>query len=462
MTDASAKPRQTLMARWRSTLALFERRETLTMLGLGFASGLPLLLIAATLSVWLRQAGITRSSIGLFSIALLAFAFKPVWAPLVDRIRLPGLHTLGQRRSWMMLAQIAIAICISAMAFGDPKADVMHLAIWALVLAFSSATLDISIDAWRVESGTSEQQGPLAAAATIGYRMANLVAGAIALYLVDIFSHGATPATDWGAVNNAWRIAYSAMAALTLIGFAAILFAHEPKRSLERKAFRGLEGLAEPVTEFFNRERWAAPIVLVFIFLSYISIFVMGPMANPMYVDTGYTPAEIATATKVIGLIVSIVGAVVGGVAVARYGVASVLAVGVASLSLPTLALAWVAVSPHEFWRLAVAIAFDNFANAFGGTVFIAYLTAYTNPAYAATQYALLSACYQLPGRFTAPFTGFIVDALNQHMSSAAANGVFFTAAALIGVPSTILALWCAQLLKRKRALIDNPAPSPA
>ena len=185
-------------------------------------------------------------------------------------------------------------------------------------------------------------------------------------------------------------------------------------------------------------------------------------MANPMYVDSGYTPAEIATATKVIGLIVTILGSIVGGVAIARYGVSSVLVLGVASLSLPTLALAWVAVSPHEFWRLAIAIAFDNFANALGGTVIIAYLTSYTNPAYAATQYALLSATYQLPGRFTAPFTGFIVDALNQHMTGAAANGVFFTAAALIGVPAIILAFWCAQLLRNKRAPIDTPAPAAA
>jgi PAT family beta-lactamase induction signal transducer AmpG len=455
-----------MASRWRSTLDLFKRRETLTMLGLGFASGLPLLLIAATLSVWLRQAGITRSSIGLFSIALLAYVFKWAWAPLVDRLHIPLLSRFGQRRSWMLLAQTAIAIAIASMAFSDPKVDVMHLAIWALILAFSSATLDISIDAWRVESGTSEQQGPLAAAATIGYRTANLVAGAVALYLVDIFSHGATPAGDWAAVNNGWRIAYGAMALLTLVGFATMLLAREPVPRTKRKpggiAQAFIEAIVDPVVEFIQREKGEALIVLLFVFLSYVSIFVMGPMANPMYVDSGYTPSEIATASKVIGLIVTLVGSIIGGVAIARYGVASVLALGVASLSLPTLTLAWVAVSPHEFWRLAIAIGFDNFANAFGGTVFIAYLSAYTNPAYAATQYAALAAVSQLPGRVIAPFTGNIVDALQPHYGSAGANAVFFTGAALIGVPAIFMAIWCAQLLKRKLQPIDKPAPATA
>src|SRR5215468_6734622 len=139
MTDAAAKPRRTLGDRWRSTIDLFKSRKTLTMLGLGFASGLPLLLIAATLSVWLRQAGITRSSIGLFSAALLCYVFKPFWAPLVDRLRIPLLSALGQRRSWMLMAQGAIAIAITSMAFSDPRADVMHVAIWGFILALSSA-----------------------------------------------------------------------------------------------------------------------------------------------------------------------------------------------------------------------------------------------------------------------------------------------------------------------------------
>jgi PAT family beta-lactamase induction signal transducer AmpG len=454
MTDA-AKP----ATRWGKIVALFRRRETLAMLGLGFASGLPLLLIAANLSLWLRQAGITRASIGLFSIALLAYAFKPFWAPLVDRVQIPVLRKFGQRRSWMLLAQIVIALAITAMAFCDPKANVMQLAICGLVLAFSSATLDISIDAWRVESGSSESQGALAAASTIGYRVANLVAGALALYIVAIFAHGATPASDWSKVNGAWRIAYGVMALLTLIGFAAMFYAQEPERSKDRKLRGIVEAIVDPVVEFISRERWEALIVLVFIFLSYISIFVMGPMANTMYNDTGYTTDEIATASKVIGLIVTIAGSGAAAAAVARYGVANVLALGVASLSLPTLALAWIAVSPHEFWRLAVGVGFDNLANAFGGTVFIAYLTSYTNPAFAATQYAALFAVSQLPGRLIGPFTGFVVDELNHHMSGPAANGVFFTGAALIGVPAIAMAIVCAGLLRKKEAAAP-PAPA--
>jgi len=451
MTDAAAKP-QTATG-WSRIAALFQRRETLAMLGLGFASGLPLLLVLSTLSVWLRQGGISRSDIGLLAFALLAYTFKWLWAPLVDSLRLPFLHAwLGQRRSWMLVAQVAILFAIGMMATGDPKADIARLATFAVVLAFSSATLDISIDAWRVESGSSLEQGALASATQIGYRIANLMAGAMALYLVEIFSHGVRPAADWPLVNGAWRTAYASMAGLTLIGFAAIFFAPEPSASQRRAPLKGSKALIEPIAEFFAREGWAAPTVLGFVLISQVSLYIMGPMANPMYVDVGYTPAEIATATKVIGVVVTIVGTLAGGLAVARWGVANILALAVASLSLPTAALAWVAVSPHEFWRLAIAIAFDNFANGFGGTVFIAYLTAYTNPAFAATQYALLAAASQLPGRFTAPFSGFIVDSLEPHYGSAGANGIFFTASALIGVPAILMAVLCANLLREKLA----------
>lgn len=457
MTEAAAPPKPA--TRWSKIAALFQRRETLAMLGLGFASGLPLLLVLSTLSVWLRQGGVSRSDIGLLAFALLAYTFKWIWAPLVDSIRLPVLHDwLGQRRSWMLVAQCAILFSIIMMASGNPKADIGHLAIFAVVLAFSSATLDISIDAWRVESGSSVEQGALASATQIGYRIANLMAGAMALYLVEIFSHGVEPAADWSTVNGAWQIAYAAMAGLTLIGFAAIFFAPEPAATQRRAPLKGINALVGPISEFFTREKWAAPVVLGFILISQVSLYIMGPMANPMYVDTGYTPAEIATATKVIGVIVTIVGTIAGGLAVARWGVASTLALAVASLSLPTVALAWVAVSPHEFWRLAVAIAFDNFANGFGGTVFIAYLTAYTNPAFAATQYALLAAASQLPGRFTAPFSGFIVDSLEPHYGSAGANGIFFTVAALIGVPAIIMAIVCAGILRKKEAAAATAA----
>jgi PAT family beta-lactamase induction signal transducer AmpG len=457
MTDAAAKPQSA--TRWGRIAALFQRRETLAMLGLGFASGLPLLLVLSTLSVWLRQGGISRSDIGLLAFALLAYTFKWVWAPLVDSLRLPLLHDwLGQRRSWMLVAQCAILFAIAMMALGNPKADIVQLAVFAVVLAFSSATLDISIDAWRVESGSSVEQGALASATQIGYRIANLMAGAMALYLVEIFSRGAAPAANWGLVNSAWQIAYAAMAGLTLVGFAAIFFAPEPSASQRRPPLKGVKALVGPIAEFFTREKWAAPVVLGFILISQVSLYIMGPMANPMYVDTGYTPAEIATATKVIGVVVTIVGTLAGGLAVARWGVANILALAVASLSLPTVALAWVAVSPHEFWRLAVAIAFDNFANGFGGTVFIAYLTAYTNPAFAATQYALLAAASQLPGRFTAPFSGFIVDSLERHYGAAGANGVFFTVSALIGVPAIVMAVVCAGLLRRKQALGEPAA----
>jgi PAT family beta-lactamase induction signal transducer AmpG len=465
MADAApARPRKTLAETWAETLALFQRRQTLAMVGLGFASGLPLLLVLSTLSVWLRQAGVSRTEIGLLSLALLAYTFKPLWAPLLDRVKLPILHQrFGLRRSWMILAQAAIFFAIMMMALGDPKVDRMHLALWAVVLAFASATLDIAVDAWRVESGTDQEQGPLAAGYQIGYRISNFMAGAIALYIVSFVSGGADPKVDWEAVNAGWAAAYWAMAALCLVGLLAMLFAPEPVRGPQPKPKKGLAGLfsgvIDPFVDFFAREGWLAAVILGFMFISRIGEFFMGPMANPMYVDTGYTPAQIATAAKVIGVWITVVGALAGGIAVARYGVARTLAVGVAMISLPNVVFAWVAMNEPELWRLTSAVAVDNFCNGFGGTVFITYLTAYASRAHAATQYAFLAAWSQLPGRFLAGISGAVIDRLEPTMGTGQAYAVFFVGTALLAVPAVILAVWCARLLERRLAEDALTAP---
>ncbi len=463
---APERPRKTIAQGWADTLALFKSRKTLAMIGLGFASGLPLLLVLSTLSVWLRQAGVSRTDIGLLAWALLAYTLKPFWAPLVDRVRLPFLYAaLGQRRSWMVLAQGAILIAILAMALGDPRDGILHLAIWAVILAFASATLDIAVDAWRVESGDDNEQGALAASYQVGYRFGVIASGAIALYLADLFAAGAAPETDWASVNRAWSWTYAAMGAFTLAGFAAMLAAPEPPAHAPRP-IRGLAGfgaaIVEPFTEFFRREGLlVAAAVLGFIFISRISEFFMGPMANPMYVDAGYTPADIATASKVIGSWMTVVGAVAGGIAVARFGIPRTLAIGVAMITLPNIIYAWVALHPAELWRLIIAVGVDNFCNGLGGTVFIAYLTAYASRAFAATQYAFLAAWSQLPGRLLAGVSGVTVDALAASMGESRAYAAFFIGTSLIAIPGLILGLWCAHLLaqKEKRAAVE-PLPA--
>lgn len=463
MANAAAPNARPSMAdAWRDTLALFGKRPTLAMIGLGFASGLPLLLVLSTLSVWLRQAGVSRTEIGLLAWALLAYTLKPFWAPLVDRIRLPVLYrALGQRRSWMVLAQIAVVLAIAAMSQGDPKTGIGFLALWAVILAFASATLDIAVDAWRVESGTEHEQGALAAAYQVGYRFGMIASGAIALYLVDIFGAGALPDQDWAAVNQAWSLTYMAMAVCALLGFAAMWFAPEPHHAAEPRPIRGVgsfvSGVVDPFVEFFAREGWLAAVILGFVFVSRISEFFNGPMANPMYVDTGYTPSDIATASKVIGAWIAVVGAIAGGIAVARYGVAKTLAVGVALITLPNMIFAWVALSPAELWRLVAAVGVDNFCNGFGGTIFIAYLTAYANPAHAATQYAFLAAWSQLPGRVLAGTSGAVVDGLERTMGQAQAYAAFFIGSSLIAIPGIILAVWSARLLERKRPFEPQP-----
>lgn len=454
-SSASERPRTSIGRSWAQTLALFRSRETAAMIGLGFASGLPLLLVLSTLSVWLRQAGVSRTEIGLLAWALLAYTLKPFWAPLVDRVRLPVLHRMfGQRRSWMVLAQGAITAAIVAMALGDPRNGILYLATWAVILAFASATLDIAIDAWRVESGTENAQGALASAYQVGYRFGIIASGAIALYLADLFAAGATPETDWAAVNQAWSWTYLAMAGFAVLGFAAMWYAPEPPASAPRPV-RGIAGFAasviEPFIEFFRREGpTVAFAVLAFTFISRISEFFMGPMANPMYVDVGYSASDIATASKVIGAWTAVVGAVAGGVAVARFGIPATLAIGVALITLPNVVFAWVALSPAELWRLVAAVGLDNFCNGFGGTIFIAYLTAYANRAHAATQYAFLAAWSQLPGRLLAGTSGATVDSLARTMGDAQAYAAFFVGTSLIAIPGLILGVWCARLLAQR------------
>jgi PAT family beta-lactamase induction signal transducer AmpG len=473
MAEAAAKTsiRDTLAQTW----ALFQRRETLAMVGLGFASGLPLLLVLSTLSVWLREAGVSRTDIGLLSWVLLAYSINVFWSPLVDKVRLPVLgRLLGQRRSWMIAAQVVIAGSITMMALSDPRASVMYVAISAVVLAFASATLDIAVNAWRIESGDDKAQGPLAAAYQTGYRVSNFLAGAGALYIAELgaLSLGGD-AGGWAATNGGWRFAYLAMAGLTLVGFAAMFFAPEPQQLSPPRPVRGLKGAAraliDPFKDFFGREGlMAAGLVLAFLFIARIPDLIMGPMANPLYVDVGYSKSEIATASKVVGVWLTLLGALVGGLAVAQYGTARLLAPAVLAIAAPNIVFAWLALNPPEFWRLMAAIGADNIANGFGGTVFIAYLTAYSSRAHAATQYAFLFAWMTLPGRFVGGLSGAIVDGLEQTMGQAGAYASFFTASALAGAPALILAIICARLLRRRNAgeasareTFPAPAPQP-
>ena len=448
-------------ASWHEALRAYAHPRVAAMLFLGFSAGLPFLLVFSTLSAWLTEAGIARSAIGFFSWVGITYSVKVIWAPVVDRLPLPLLtRVLGRRRSWMLLAQAGIASGLIAMALSDPQQDLGLIAAWALLVAFSSATQDISIDAYRIEAVVKELQGPMASAYMIGYRLALLAAGAGAFYLAEFLS---------------WPQAYLGMAALMLIGMLTVLFIHEPEARIsaitlmrERRVIEFLERSAHlpgglrrvgawfigavicPVLDFFERNGGTALAILLFIGLYKLSDITMGVMANPFYLDMGFSKQEIANVSKVFGFFMSIAGAGLGGLAVLRFGIMRPLLTGAVLVASTNLLFAVLASTEPDLRLLALVISADNLSGGIAGAVFIAYLSSLTNTAYTATQYALFSSLMTLPAKFLGGFSGLIVDAEGYRF--------FFIYASLIGLPAILLVLLLMRLLNADRTAVaaDN------
>ncbi|HSV36775.1 MAG TPA: MFS transporter, partial [Ramlibacter sp.] len=314
---------------WGETLKVYLEPATWRMLFLGFSAGLPLLLVLGTLSFWLREAGIDRTTIGYLSWVGLAYAFKWAWAPLVDRLPIPLLsRLLGRRRAWLLLAQGLIVAGLVGMSLSDPKLSLETVVWCALLVAFGSATQDIALDAFRIESAGTERQAALAAAYQTGYRLAMIWAGAGVLWIAA--------RSEVAHVSNyqhaAWQTAYLVMAASMAVGVLTVLLSPEPARRVlppSRNAAAWLrEVLVEPFAEFLRRYRWQAALILGLIAVYRISDVVMGIMANPFYVDMGYTKDEVAAVTKIYGVIMTLAGAFLGGALAIRFGVMRVLMLG--------------------------------------------------------------------------------------------------------------------------------------
>jgi PAT family beta-lactamase induction signal transducer AmpG len=387
---------------WLAALKVYGDRRTLVILVLGFASGLPNLLIFDTLSAWLRESGLSLEVIGFFSLATLAYSFKFVWAPLVDRAAIPGLDRLfGHRRAWMLVAQAAIILGLWLVAGSDPAANLGLVALFAVFTGFASATQDIVIDAWRIEAADDEQQGAMAAAYQWGYRMAVIVAGAAPLLLAEAYG---------------WGLSYSAMAALMGVGVLAVLFA--PRENPEKRAPAKMSdsgrpflyrAFAEPLIDFWARFGKAALLILALICLYRVSDFVLNIM-NPFYLDLGFSKTEIAEVRKVFGVIMSMLGVFLGGWAIARYGLMIPLMIGALAGPISNLVFVWLASQGADLTALFIAIGVDNVASGFSGTCLIAYMSSLTSAGFTATQYALFSSLYSLPGKLIASQSGRIVE----------------------------------------------------
>lgn len=494
----AAPPRSAL-----STLSVFKERRTLVVLALGLSSGLPYFLIFDTLSAWLRSAGLSLEVIGFFSLVTLIFSFKFLWAPMIDRTRVPVLTSrLGHRRSWMLVCQAAIMIGLWMVSRMDPSASLGAIAVFAVLVGFSAATQDIAIDAWRIEAADLSRQGVMAAAWQWGSRIAQMVAGAVPLILAE--SYG-------------WNVAYAVMVAMMLIGVAAVFAAPREERHAIRhiqtgdiRSARVLEplewvarlavlsagalllgsglaanaaalaralemmgagraaaaviaawsspsrmwfhllailggfavvilaalpvpgvrtrpgvylsaALGDPLRDFFARYRSNAIIILALICLYRVPDFLLNIM-NPFYLDLGFSLVEIAEVRKIFGVAMTMLGIFAGGVAVARYGLLRAMVIGAVAGPLSNLLFIWLAFQGHDLMTLFLAIGLDNIAGGIAGTCLIAYMSSLTSAGFTATQYALFSSLYAIPGRIIASQSGRIVESAAR---AADAGGVF-------------------------------------
>jgi len=426
--DSSAIPISSQMG-WRRTWAVYTEAASLRMLALGFSAGLPLLLIIGTLSFRLREAGIDRSTIGFLSWVGLAYAFKWTWAPLVDRLAIPGLTArFGQRRSWLLLAQMVIMVGLVCMALADPQSALAPLVYCAVVVAIGSATQDIALDAFRIESADANHQAALSATYQTGYRLAMIWAGAGTLWLAARAEQSGVAAHYQ---QSAWQTAYIVMAGSMLPGVLTVLFSREPiARAVAPTHSLGewlRSALVAPFADFVQRYRWQAVLILALIATYRISDVVMGNMANPFYVDMGYTKDEVAMVTKIYGVVMTLAGGFLGGALALRWGVKRVLMLGAVLSAATNVLYAWLASQGHDVVRLIGVISADNLASGLASSAFIAYLSSLTNVQYSATQYAMFSSMMLLLPKFVGGYSGVFVDHFGY------AN--FFTGTALLGVP---------------------------
>jgi len=498
---------------WTQSLNAFLHPRVLTMLFLGFSAGLPILLIFSTMSVWLMEANVTRSNIGFFSWAALGYAFKFVWAPLIDRLPLPLLtKLLGRRRSWLILAQCSIIAALILMGLTNPEEDLVMMAVWAIVLGFSSATQDIVIDAYRIEAANEELQGLMASTYIAGYRIGMLVAGAGALELAGLLD------IIEGYDYRAWRWTYVTMAGFMLVGILTTLIIDEPATIADEnksantsdyiglavafviavcvfiaiflatssvaestktilidsgwiKALAGfiveggrliiavlaaviagwlaiLAGIAprgiikqaylSPISDFFSRYGKTALLILALVATYRISDVVMGVMANVFYIDIGFEKQEIGRVTKGFGLIMTILGGLLGGLLILRFGMMRILLLGALLTAATNLLFVILDGMGSVLWMLVLVISGDNLSAGIASAVFVAYLSSLTDRSFTATQYALFSSMMLLLPKILAGYSGMIVDTIGY--------APFFIFTASLGIPVLFLVMFATRV----------------
>jgi MFS transporter, PAT family, beta-lactamase induction signal transducer AmpG len=425
---------------WQGIRRAFATPAALTMALLGFGSGLPFLLIASqTLSTRLRDVGLDLGSIGLISLASFFYLLKFLWAPLIDRFAFPGLGSMGRRRSWLLVSQITVLVGLFAIGATHPEQGVWWLVAWVLVASFAGATQDSVVDAYRIEIAPKNAQAALAATYTLGYRIGLILGGAGALYVADFVD---------------WQWAYAAMAGLMLLPILTTLLCREPARP-QGEQIRKVDvaqALWLPISSFFSTHGVAfAVVVLVFVGIFKFPDQVIGVMAGPFYLDSGYTKAEIATVAKVFGIWMGILGAFAGGGAVAYFGYRKMLLVAALGVAFSNLAFLLMAHNPGQLWAFYLAISADNLCQGFAGTVIVAFMSSLTDRNFTATQFALLVSLANLPGKFSGSFSGYLVEATSY--------STFFLISAMTILPALALLAWLWSRIKEAESASPTGAP---
>ncbi len=413
---------------WRRSLAQYSDRRVLLILPLGFASGLPLVLTASTLSAWFATVGVSRATIGAFALVGMPYALKFLWSPLIDR--LPPPIPLGRRRGWGIAIQLALIAATLALGSCQPKTEIARMGALALLVAFLSASQDVVIDAYRVEILTPEQQGPGAAMIQTGYRLAMLTSGAGALII---------------AARYGWFAAYATMAALVSVGMLVFIFGPEPappevRASSARTRWDAIrEWLATAVTgpfaDFMRRPMW--PAIVIFIVGYKLGEAMAGVMATPLYISLGYSLNEIAAVSKLVGFFATVAGALIGGVVTTKLGVMRALILCGVLQSAGNLFYVLQAVGGHRLDYLALCVAAENLTGAMAGTALVAYLSGLCSPAFTATQYALLSSLSAVGRTMVASSGGVLADRLGWVP--------FFLLTTVATIPALVLLIWIAR-----------------
>jgi MFS transporter, PAT family, beta-lactamase induction signal transducer AmpG len=447
-TAAASEKAEPAATSWRDGLAVYLQPRVLIVLMLGFSSGLPLALSGSTLQVWMREVGVDLGTIGLLALVGTPYTLKFLWAPLVDALHVPFFtRHFGRRRGWLLFSQLLLVATILLLAIADPARSPWYAAFAALLVATTSSTQDIVVDAFRVESLPESEQAAGMASYVAAYRIGMLVSTAGALFIVSGFE-------GEGLVRSAaWMWGYVVMAALVVIGAITALIATEPAQSKDAEAATATETAFSRVihaavgafSEFLSRRDAIAALAFVVLF-KFTDAF-SGTMTAPFVIDIGFSKVDYAAIVKGVGLAATLIGGFAGGFVARRYSLATSLWIGGTVQALANLSFSWLALVGVNQWALALAITCENFTSAIGTVIFVAYLSALCrNPLHTATQYALLTALAAVGRTYLSSGAGFVAKATGWPL--------FFAICALVAIPSLILLAWL-----QRRGHFDEVGP---